>query len=99
MNSEVAVILQRKYEQIQQMSDDPTSQVSQYVLSWNSFFYTCFMISLWAAQSESGVMTTIAYQPGMFQFLFYWLDVGVSHCVLKKLDLHYVLALTFKRLT
>eukprot|EP00250_Pteridium_aquilinum_P022664 c25521_g1_i1 orf=165-605(+) len=29
MNSEVAVILERKYEQIQQMSDDPASQVSQ----------------------------------------------------------------------
>eukprot|EP01018_Ginkgo_biloba_P037361 Gb_13169 [translate_table: standard] len=29
MNSEVALILERKYEQLQQMSEDPSSQVSQ----------------------------------------------------------------------
>lgn len=29
MNSEVAVILERKYEQLQQLADDPASQVSQ----------------------------------------------------------------------
>lgn len=29
MNSEVAVILERKYEQLQQLADDPSSQVSQ----------------------------------------------------------------------
>ncbi|RVW85849.1 DNA-directed RNA polymerase II subunit 4 [Vitis vinifera] len=29
MNCEVAVILEHKYEQLQQMSDDPLNQVSQ----------------------------------------------------------------------
>ena len=87
MNSEVAVILQRKYEQIQQMSDDPTSQVSQYVLSWNSIFLYLFYDILMASTvlREFGVMTTIADQSGIFHFLLYWLDLGVRHCVLKKL--------------
>lgn len=31
MNCEVALILEHKYEQLQQMSDDPTNQISQYV--------------------------------------------------------------------
>ena len=31
MNCEVAVILEHKYEQLQQMSDDPLNQVSQWV--------------------------------------------------------------------
>jgi DNA-directed RNA polymerase II subunit RPB4 len=29
MNAEVALVLQRKYEQLQQLSDDPVSQISQ----------------------------------------------------------------------
>ncbi|KAH7692119.1 DNA-directed RNA polymerase protein [Dioscorea alata] len=29
MNCEVALILDRRYEQLQQMSDDPTNQISQ----------------------------------------------------------------------
>lgn len=31
MNCEVALILEHKYEQLQQMSEDPTNQISQYV--------------------------------------------------------------------
>jgi hypothetical protein len=29
MNAEVALVLQRKYEQLQQLSEDPVSQISQ----------------------------------------------------------------------
>jgi DNA-directed RNA polymerase II subunit RPB4 len=36
MNAEVALVLQRKYEQLQQLSDDPVSQISQYVTSLNT---------------------------------------------------------------
>lgn len=32
MNAEVALVLQRKYEQLQQLADDPSAQISQYAL-------------------------------------------------------------------
>lgn len=41
MNCEVALILEHKYEQLQQMSDDPTTQISQYVYKSRC---TCYVI-------------------------------------------------------
>lgn len=35
MNAEVALVLQRKYEQLQQLADDPSSQISQYAFIKN----------------------------------------------------------------
>lgn len=49
MNCEVALILDRRYEQLQQMSDDPTNQISQWalVLFCIFCFFLCFDIYLW----------------------------------------------------
>jgi hypothetical protein len=33
MNAEVALVLQRKYEQLQQLADDPSAQISQCVIN------------------------------------------------------------------
>lgn len=38
MNCEVSLILEHKYEQLQQMSDDPMNQISQWVLNLLSLF-------------------------------------------------------------
>ena len=51
MNCEVALILDRRYEQLQQMSDDPTNQISQWVFVLFCIFfpyvliYTCHIYS------------------------------------------------------
>lgn len=43
MNCEVALILEHKYEQLQQMADDPMNQMSQYVYFYSSNFILYFL--------------------------------------------------------